>query len=702
MASRSGLVLSMDILPKRRRRDTADSLEIDRIVALPTLELPDPATIEVVSREIVQAADFDRGFRLNECQVGAILAYDQYDGLFGPIGVGRGKTYITLLIAERAFRRGESRRSLLLVPPNLIPQLLNGQVPAARRLFGLRAPVLTFVGRDRQSRLALARSGKRGLYVSTYSLLSSRDAEETLNELAPDLIVCDEAHRVKNADAARTKRLTRYLAKQGSACRLVALSGTITSKSIRDYHHLISHALGDRSPLPRSEVLVDGWAAALDSGAEPTHSQTGPIEPLVAWARREFPSESRALTEDLCGFRAAYRLRLNSAPGVVASGDQDLGTSLVLRNAPVPSPEKAEGHQELRRLQRQVQELWISPSGDVIEHGMHKWRHLYELASGFYYSLRWPTAAEIVEHRDATAEEAEGLLAQALRHHEERQLYHKALRIWIERRGRPGLDTPLLVGSDMARHGADNVGRELFAAWSKMKDLESPDLPERVSEPKRVCPWKVEHVARQAVRLRDEAEGRDGVLVWYWHHEVGRWLVEELKRLEADPLWCPADAVRPGSSARLLDPSSAERIVVVSIGGHSEGKNLQGEGAHPGFELQVLAEFPRRADSLEQLLGRTHRTGQRAEELEPITVNTDEFDHQNVSACLIDALYVHQTTGSRQKAIYCGWDPLPRVYPSDFLRERGFADVARLDPAARAALEDKFGPMIPGHGSTAG
>jgi hypothetical protein len=123
------------------------------------------------------------------------------------------------------------------------------------------------------------------------------------------------------------------------------------------------------------------------------------------------------------------------------------------------------------------------------------------------------------------------------------------------------------------------------------------------------------------------------------------------------------------------------------MAGHGEGKNLQ------AFQRSVLAEFPRKADMLEQVLGRTHRFGQLADELAPVTINTSEFDHQNMSACLIDSLYIHQSTGSRQKAVYASYDPLPRMYPVDFLRERGFVDVARLDPAARAVLEERFGPL---------
>jgi len=60
-------------------------------------------------------------------------------------------------------------------------------------------------------------------------------------------------------------------------------------------------------------------------------------------------------------------------------------------------------------------------------------------------------------------------------------------------------------------------------------------------------------------------------------------------------------------------------------------------------------------------------------------------------ACLIDALYIHQTTGSRQKLIYASYDPMPQRFPEDFLRERGFADVAQLDREAQERLEEKFG-----------
>ena len=633
--------------------------------------------------------------RLDECvPVGVRQVYDLATGDANHNFVGGNvvlhNTDLTILIADRAFKRGDSKRSLLIVPPNVLGQLVQTDIPRARRVYGIRVPFVVMAGKDRRARLSAASSGKVGCYVMPYSYLSTRDAEEVLVALAADLLILDEAHRVKNRKAARTARLMRAVVRCGP--RIVALSGTITSKSIRDYHHLANHALRENSPLPHEQVLADAWAALVDANAgdDPGSAQTGPIVPLMDWARREFPEAE--VPRGLPGFRAAYRLRLNSAPGVISSGDAELGTSLLIRNTPVDDPAACSGYAEVQQMVRQVEELWISPSGDEIEHGMHKWRHLYELTSGFFYRLRWPEIAELVERRRLAFDEATAYLAQAQEHHEALQEYHRQLRRWLERRGRPGLDTPFLVASDMARHGAEHVGDgDLFAAWHAAKDLEFDGMPERVSEPVRVSPWKIEHVAVQAAaeRAAGLADGENGgVLVWYYHNEVGRWLVEALEAAGEEPLWCPADATRPGSSARILDPASAARIVVASMSGHGEGKNLQ------AFRRQVLAEFPRKADLLEQVLGRTHRYGQQADELVPVTVNTSEFDHQNMSACLIDAVYIHQSTGSRQKAVYAAYDPLPRIYPSDFLRERGFVDLPQLDKATVALLEEKYGAMV--------
>lgn len=674
---------------RNAKRDTADSLEIQRIVRLPIVELPTPEEVEAFCREEVQAryyegADGQKPFRLFNTQVGAVLAYDLYGGLFAPIGVGWGKTLITLMIVNRAFERRESERSILFVPPPVYVQLTQQDIPWARKRVGLRVPFTLMGGRDLKSRQTAAASKKKGCYIIPYSQLSTKDAEDILNLIEPDLIVFDEAHAIKNPKAARTGRVIRYLSRKPNT-KVVALSGTITSKSINDYHHLITHALNENSPLPLEPALAQNWSFVLDAKADPSDAQVGPITPLLAWSRTHFPKEK--LPIGVPGFRKAYKIRLNTTPGVVSTGDNEIGVSLIIENTPVDLKpvQETEEYRKLIRLMTDVEELWRTPSGDEIEYGFHKWRYLYELTSGYYYNLRWPTVEELQSRQRLSADEAQAYLVEAQVHHEALQDYHKKLRRWLEYQGRPRLDTPLLVSSNMAAHGSRDVGADLFGAWRNAKDLEFEGMPERLSEPKRICDFRIRHAVEWA---RKHDEDGTGALIWFHHDTAGRWLAEELKAAGIDCIWCPSESIRKGSNATVLDQKNKDRIMVVSMGGHGTGKNLQ------HFQEQLFLQFPRKADLLEQVIGRTHRNGQDADELVIHTMNTSMFDHLNTAACLVDALYIHQTTGARQKAIYATWNPLPKVYPDDFLRERGFVDVARLDAETRAALEEKFGPLV--------
>src|SRR5690606_15608743 len=176
------------------------------------------------------------------------------------------------------------------------------------------------------------------------------------------------------ARAARTGRIRRYLSKHEP--QLVAMSGTITSRSIMDYWHLIRACLGEYCPLPLSGHLVRQWAKVIDadnSRAGWTRPdvdydgsvRTEPIMPLVHWAKRHWPDED--LPETLRGFRRAFKLRLTSAPGVVVTGDAAIGTSLTLHTSPAPmgdSPGIGELHEHIRR----VREDWVAPNGDELEH----------------------------------------------------------------------------------------------------------------------------------------------------------------------------------------------------------------------------------------------------------------------------------------------------------------------------------------------
>ena len=650
--------------------------EIARITALPIdFGMGEDEMETFQSRRILTQAYRD-GFRLFPVQANALAAFEKNGGLFAPIGVGWGKTLITLMIAEHAFAKRMAERILLCVPSQVYVQLTERDIAWARRRVPLTMPIIGLGSLTLARRRQLAASGRRGLYILPYSCLSTKDATRddknpgTLFSIAPQLLILDEAHLVKSRKAARTRRLRDYIVQHEP--RMVVLSGTITSKSVQDYHYLMRGSLGDQSPLPLSTQMAAEWGAVIDSDAAPTDRQTGPLQPLVRWARGNFPDQE--FDDDITSFRRAYKMRLTSAPGVVATGDADIGVSLTLCNhaLTVPSDENGE---TLKRLIRGVEELWQTPDGDEIEYAIHTFRWLYELHSGFYNSLVWPQAEEFARRRSISVQRAEELIRAGKEHHVALQDYHRVLRGFLEN-APPGIDTPMLAGYSMSRHKAQHVGQNMYRAWRAAKDLEVPNMAERDSIAVRISPFKIERVVKWA-----EEHRKVGGIIWVYNTELGLWAKELLEEAGIDVLYCPA-----GDQANrdIVEPTNGNRIVVASIVAHGTGKNLQ------HFQNQIYLQWPRPAALAEQSLGRTHRNGQQADELVVHTLHSSEFDYMTFGACLNDAVYIQQSTGTRQKIVYCNYDPMPKIYGSEFLRERGFNNMA-LNQEQRQLLQELFG-----------
>ena len=679
------MVRGVDKLKAMRvRRDTAGSLEISRIIRLPIVPELLPEEVDAFSEQEIQARYSESGFRLFPTQAAAVLAYDIYGGLFAPIGVGWGKTLITLMIADRALQKGIDR-TMLFVPPQVYQQLTLTDIPWARKRVGLRTPFILLGGKSRDERRRIVGSKKKGCYVLPYSLLSTTDTNDLLNGVCPGLIVLDEAHNVKNPKAARTKRLfgpdgfiTRN---QPEVC---SLSGTITNKSLRDYGHLISYALRDQSPLPMDSALIDQWARALDANADQQDqekAQTGPMRPLLQWFQTHWADEK--LPPQIAGYRKAFNRRLITCPGVTTSGDAEIGVALSLENDPVKDYQKCKGFDVLLQHMKDVEELWITPSGDEIDEGFQKWRYLYELTAGFYHRQRWPDVEELLTRarfKDLSVPEVEAYLEQAQECHELENKYRSSVRKWIEYEGKPGLDTPFLVGGSMYAHGSRDVGARLYQKWTDYRDLQFEGMPERLSEPILVCDYKIKHAAQWALKYKRG-------IIWYENNAIGMMCAEACAEAGLDVIWCPAESRRKGMNQVVQDPRNKDKILVCAMGGHGTGKNMQ------HFQNTYFLQFPRKAPLVQQVIGRTHRNGQMADELVVHTNNTLDFDAQNASACIIDALYQHQTMGARQKIIFATYNPLPKIYPDDFLRERGFKDVKQLSQDARTALEEKFGTL---------
>lgn len=662
----------MSLIQKTKEEGNPDAwVDVKRIAKVPIVHPLTDEEYEAVNRRWVLAGAVLAGkpFKLKPQQAQAIAAYEKYDGGFCKIGVGQGKTITSLMVGQHASDTG-IKKTLLCVPPEVYPQLMRRDVPQARKLIRFTVPVYGLGDTTPQRRRAISRSGKPGIYVYPYSVMSGRTAHEELEAINAQLVICDEAQNVANPRSARGKRFNRYC--EARRPRVVVLSGTITKKSVKEYSHLARFCLRDNTFLPMSHPIVCEWALILDStGYVDQDAHTGPLRPLIDWAAANFPEEPVRL--DISGFRKAFRLRMDHTPGVVHADDSedDIGTSLLIHNEPVPDHTESEGWDELKDHMDQVTEQWLTPSGDEIEHAIHTHKWLFELNAGFYNLLEWPDAEKLARVRKLSAQDADRLLLDAKLCHAAKQQYARVLRTWLSEYHIPGLDTPFLVGGDMRKHGADNVGYDLYEAWQEWQDLKSDELPKRDKHPIRVCDFKIAHAYKWA------AEQQDGGILWYYHQEIGRWLVEYMKERGLDPLYCPAGRKH---NERILD--SHGRIVVASMKAHGVGKNLQFHGD------QYWVQWKRGADVAEQGIGRTHRIGQTRDQITVWTNLTTGWDHDNFASCMNDSLYIHQTM-NRQKLMYAQYDPQPMVVPMEVLKQRGF-QPKEINEDMQRYLQDKF------------
>lgn len=506
-----------------------------------------------------------------------IEAYDER-GAIGPIGVGHGKTGISLLLPTAL----GAARPVLLVPPQTRAQLLERDIPIWSRHY-LVSPTINVVA---------------------YSQLSIEKYAHILDQLQPDLIIADEAHNLRHRGSARTKRFLRYM-RQHPECALVALSGTLTTRSLRDYAHLAEFALHARSPLPTTYGDIEDWAAALDvCGNDQLPMPPGVLLEFCNQAEMEI-ARQRGRSQEAA--RRGFRRRLTETRGVVATDEGALGTSLVVRSRRPRTPDVVlEALKELRRTWRLGTE--------ELEDATAVARSARQLACGFYYVWNWPN----------NTPDEEWLAARAA--------WHTTMRTYLNHHARAGLDSPALIASAAARYaegvGDFSYGQREWAAWAAVKDRPKPP-----TTPIWLDKFLVKDVLLWVAAQREKQHNG---IIWTEHQAM-----EQALRAAGLPTF------GGGSDSALLHTDAIKTpFIVASIRAHGTGKNLQ------AWSRNLITSPPANGTTWEQLLGRTHRPGQLADEVyAEVYLHTPE-NHQAVESALADARYIETTTNTKQKLLY--------------------------------------------------
>ena len=544
------------------------SPELDRILAVPR-RIADIGVVETAKLH----ADLclpNGTRRLRPIQALALAEARRAGGLFAPIGVGAGKSDIALLLPMVM----KSKVAVLLVPANLREKVFQQDYP-------------TLVRQYRLPRLATGKvqpiDSPSTLYIHSYNELSSPLKHDLLDQIQPDLIICDEAHALRHPSAARTRRFLNYF-KTHPETRLCVLSGTMTSKSIKDYAHLAYLSLRKNTPVPTKYTVLEEWAAALDSAPVPA--------PPGALVRLCEPGEQA---------REGFRRRVVETPGVIATTDGSLGTSLVI------SERDLKATPVIREALKLMRETWTTPDeGEAFDEILTLHRYARQLAAGFYYRWIWPKG------------ESAQVRANWL---EARKAWNREVANFLTYRAKPGCDSPMLYAKACAEGKLSSMNYE---RWASVRDSAKPEVE---------AVWLDDYLVDDAVAWGNQAPG----IVWYEHAALGVRIAEK----GGFPLF------GPGAEGILREKGT--RTIVASIRAHGTGKNLQ------CFSRNLVTTTPTSGTVWEQLLGRTHRPGQEADE-----VTVEVYRHTlemraAVNKALRDADYQQTTTGNRQKLLSATW-----------------------------------------------
>lgn len=658
--------------------------EIVRIINMPIIKDPTEEEIELVSRYYCPSGTM----RLFPEQVKALIQYYDYGSIICPIKVGGGKTLISVLIANEAYSVFGKRKIILLDPPHLINQLRNTELPFYRKHISINVPFYWLAGEDARKRKLIAKSKRVGCYVISYSLLSQKDGSDLIDAIEPDLIIGDEIHNVASANLSARARRFRTAIKKFTPS-IVGLSGTITKKSPMDYHFLVTEALKENSFLPRPKMLAEEWAKIIDSCAssidefQPNQApQPGPINIMVKWAKESFPENKKEYVNNLVGFRRVYKKRSDTSPGVVASDSDDGGVSLRISNIKISKEEREQsaGWTKLQELIDDVVLRWISPNGDEIDYIMHIWRWRYELEGfGFYNKYTWPEPEKIALQRKVSLTEATDLLERSKYQHDLHQIYSRDLRKWINKNAKKYLDTPALIGLDMANYGDAHVGNALYKAWIDQKSAMFPEIVEREKSVVRVCDFRAKKIVEWAKEWH-KARPEKAAIIWYVNNGVGEWLHELFIAADLPVIYCPRG--KKGKE-NLADRTQGHRFAIASIEAYSDGLNLQYH-----HDTEFYAQWPRTATTVHQAIGRIRRNGQKEDEVRVFQSICSDFDKVLFASCLNDAAYLHQTSG-QHNLLMADYDEKPSLVPFSVMVEWG-AEPKATDKNMQELLRDKF------------
>jgi hypothetical protein len=521
-----------------------------------------PRRVPVVPVEELSAIYAKRpGVKLLPLQATALYEF-LGGGLVGALPVGSGKTLLSFLLCHGY------DRPLLILPASLIAKTIKAWHAYSRDWhLPPRMPEMI-----------------------SYERLSRDSCKDFLEKRRPDIVICDEAQKLKNSKTAAHRRLRRYVS--NARVTFVPLSGTLIGERLMQWAPLSAWALGEGSPAPLKWATQSAWAGALDP-----EGRTG-AGILSRW--RNSDEES---------IQMAYGRRVRETPGVLSQGSDGCGASILIEPIALPLSDAVK---EALDLVAQ----WELPDGSVMVDPLHASRAARQLELGCYY--RWvtlPPKEWRLARRDWSATVRRVIKT---RHAIDTELQ---ARNWVD--ANPSFTFEYELDGD--KREVDS--RDALNEWRKL----GPTF-----EPVTECIWIDDRPINELTSIAKRAP----TIIWVHHREIG---------IRLESMGIPYYGAKGLRNGEPIESELGDRSVCASIASNATGRNLQ------RFSRAIIAELPDDPKLIEQLIGRMHRTGQKADEVIVMPVLSTDRAREAIERVKAKAIAIESMTGVPMKLLQGDW-----------------------------------------------
>lgn len=370
-----------------------------------------------------------------------------------------------------------------------------------------------------------------------------------------------------------------------NSCKFVAMTGSPVNDSLMDFAHLLELCLGKGSPLPADYPTLSAMADAIDNEGQPDATGIGALALMM---------------DDGETAREAFKKRFWETPGVIVTDEASSNLPIEIREFPIAPP------QCITDALAELDNRWAW-DGEEYDKTLDISRLQRQLTQGYFYRAVWPGGIPDREYL------------------EKKNAWKRAVRARLTHQNRVGQDSPALLEA-MAEAGAWTPVE--WADWVGVRDR-----PEPTRVPIEVDRWLVDLTWRWLHNV-----GEPGI-VWVSSPVVGKWLEES-----GIPYYGEGqDEELNKLASECLDGGRPIMPIACSIAAHGTGKNLQ------AWSKNLVLYPPSQNTIWEQLIGRTHRPGQKADRVTVDIILASVAALRAMQGAWEDAAFVCEAIGQKQR-----------------------------------------------------